>query len=153
MSDEVDAKLKLLTDDIHIIKTLLGQVIAAIRDAESEVPEKMRRFANYMHDVHDIKYMYEEHGQAVPAYTLREIERLDDRYRQLLDEMNAEGGTFNKIRREMAKDPENRWDHTRQLKGPANETRTSPIQPDGIDQDRTAIDSSKSPSSRETGDS
>ena len=39
------------------IKNMVAQVVNYIRDAESEIPEKMRRFMNYMHDVHDIKYM------------------------------------------------------------------------------------------------
>ena len=40
-----------------------------------------------------------------------------------------EGGTFNKVRREMASDLQNKWDHTRQLPAPTHEvknvTRTS----------------------------
>jgi hypothetical protein len=46
---------------------------------------------------------------------MREVERCDDRLRQMLSEQHSDGGTFEKVRREMAKDPENRWDHTRQL--------------------------------------
>ncbi len=42
-------------------------------------------------------------------------ERCDDRYRQLLEEAHTDGGTFEKVRRGMAEDPANRWDHTRQL--------------------------------------
>lgn len=85
------------------------------REAETEVPESLRRFANYMHDVHDIKYMYEEHGTVPPQHTLDEIERLDDRYRQILKAHNTDGGAIEKIRREMAADPENRYDHAKQL--------------------------------------
>ena len=33
-----------------------------------------------------------------------------------------DGGTFEKVRREMAQDPENRWDHTRQLTKPKEPT-------------------------------
>jgi len=95
-------------------------------DAESEVPEWYRRFCNTMHDIHDIKYMYEDVGTVVPPHILRECERLDDRHRQNLKRLNEEGGTFNKIRREMAADPENRWDHTRLLpRGDSDETRKS----------------------------
>jgi hypothetical protein len=101
-------------------------------DAEVEIPESMRRFMNYMHDVHDVRYMYEELGHPVPMHLLRETERLDDRYRQLLQKLHDLGpkgdGRFEKIRREMAKDPENRWDHTRLLYPPKekkDETRTS----------------------------
>src|SRR6266478_6230405 len=68
------------------------------RDAEKEVPESLRRFANY---IHDIKFMYEEHGSKPPKHTLEELERLDDRYRQILKEHNTEGGAIEKIRREM----------------------------------------------------
>jgi len=91
------------------------ELLSFYRNAETEVPESLRRFANYMHDVHDIKYMYEEHGQPPPKHILEEIERLDDRYRQILKAHNSDGGAIEKIRREMAADPDNRYDHTRQL--------------------------------------
>lgn len=106
--------------EMTTIRELLGKVIFYITEAEMEVPEKIRRFMNYMHDLHDIKYMYEELGHTVPAHHLREMERCDDRFRQLVSEQNAEGGTFSKVRREMAEDPENRWDHTRLLAKPTH---------------------------------
>jgi hypothetical protein len=101
-----------------------------LRGAEKEVPEFMRRFANYMHDIHDIRYMYESLGHPIPDHLLRELERCDDRYRQLLVKLHDLGddGAFEKVRREMAKDPENRWDHTRLLYPPkenGDETRKS----------------------------
>lgn len=91
------------------------ELLRYMRDAETEVPESLRRFANYMHDIHDIKYMYEEHGQHPPQYVIDEIQRCDDRYRQILKAHNSDGGAIEKIRREMASDPENKWDHTRLL--------------------------------------
>ena len=103
-------------------------VYAMVEQAEKEIPEFMRRFANYMHDLHDIKYIYEEGGQPVPPSILRELERCDDRYRQLVQALHTDGGAFEKVRREMAADPENRWDHTRFLpkaKGDGDETRQS----------------------------
>ena len=130
-SDEggVTHELNRQSRELKLIRELMVEVIKYIRDAESEVPEKMRRFMNYMHDLHDIKYMYEELGVAVPPHHLREMERCDDRFRQLIEEQNAEGGTFNKVRREMASDLQNKWDHTRQLPAPTHEvknvTRTS----------------------------
>lgn len=91
------------------------ELLKFYRDAEAEVPESLRRFANYFHDVHDIKYMYEEHGQRPPQHILDEIERLDDRYRQILKAHNTDGGAIEKIRREMAADPENRYQHAKEL--------------------------------------
>lgn len=131
-----DERMKVMAEDIHMVRTMLGKVLNAITDAESEIPEKMRRFIMYMHDVHDVSYMYEERGHQVPSHILREMERCDDRYRQLLAELHLDGGTFEKVRREMAKDPENRWDHTRLLsgqKGKPNETGTSPDQQGRVD--------------------
>ncbi len=110
--------LKRIADDMKIIRGQLTEVINYMREAESEVPEKMRRFIMYMHDVHDVSYLYESRGIPVPDYISRELERCDDRYRQLLVELHMDGGTFEKVRREMAKDPLNRWDHTRQLTKP-----------------------------------
>ena len=91
------------------------EMVGFMRDAEAEVPESLRRFANYYHDIHDIKYMYEEHGVKPPKHVIEEIERLDDRYRQILKSHNTDGGVIEKIRREMAEDPDNRYDHTKQL--------------------------------------
>src|SRR5258708_37208000 len=104
--------------ELKDIRELTSFMVNAIRDAESEIPEKMRRFIMYMHDVHDIVNLYHENGQTAPRYVLEEMERCDDRYRQLLETMHTDGGTFEKVRREMASDPLNRWDHTRQLGKP-----------------------------------
>ena len=112
------ALLLRIAQELATIRQHTTQAIIAIRDAEAEIPEKMRRFMNYFHDVHDIKFVYEESGHAVPDYIARELERLDDRYRQLLNAQNAEGSAFNKVRREMAADKANRWDHTKQLEKP-----------------------------------
>lgn len=97
------------------LRKLNTELVKFMRDAETEVPESLRRFANYFHDIHDIKYMYEEHGISPPAHILQEIERLDDRYRQILKALNTDGGAIEKIRAEMASDPENRYNHTREL--------------------------------------
>lgn len=125
MSRETDYKLDdsvTERDLLHRIARELTQLrqqntelLKFYRDAEVEVPESLRRFANYFHDVHDIKYMYEEHGQRPPQHILDEIERLDDRYRQILEAHNTDGGAIEKIRREMAGDEKNRYDHAKQL--------------------------------------
>lgn len=113
--------LKQIADDIRIVKGSLTKILNAIHDAESEVPEKVRRFVMYMHDMHDIKNLFVEHGLEVPAYIMREMERCDDRLRQIIEEAHTDGGAFEKVRREMAKDANNRWDHTRALAGPKGE--------------------------------
>jgi len=104
--------------ELKTIRELTSRAINAMVEAESEVPEKMRRFMNYMHDLHDVKFMYEELGHPVPKHVKEELERCDDRYRQLLVVMHMDGGAFEKVRRDMANDPNNRWDHTRALAGP-----------------------------------
>jgi septation ring formation regulator EzrA len=119
--DEVRAELNRIARELATIRQLASDAVNFMRNAEAEIPEKMRRFANYMHDIHDIKYMYEEHGQPVPMHLLHELERLDDRYRQLIKDLHLDGGAFEKIRREMAQDPDNRWDHTRLLYPPQAE--------------------------------
>jgi len=107
--------LERIAGDMKILREQMSKVINYMTDAETEVSEKMRRFVMYIHDMHDIKNLFQEHGLEVPAYVMRELERCDDRLRQLLEEAHAEGGTFEKVRRKMADDPNNRWDHTRQL--------------------------------------
>lgn len=91
------------------------ELLGFYRDAEKEIPEFLRRFANYFHDMHDVKFVYEEHGQAPPKWILDELERCDDRMRQILKALHSGGGVLEKVRQEMAEDPENRYDHTRQL--------------------------------------
>jgi hypothetical protein len=105
--------------ELKLLREMMVKVVNYMVDAEKEVPEKMRRFIMYMHDVHDISYLYESRGVPVPEHVMRELERCDDRYRQLLVELHMDGGTFERVRREMAADPLNRWDHTRQLAKPA----------------------------------
>lgn len=107
--------LQRISRDMREILLHLREVTKYMKEAESEIPEKIRRFMNYMHDIHDIKYMYEELGHVVPQHHLREMERCDDRFRQIVEALHKPGEAFEKVRREMAKDPENKWDHTRQL--------------------------------------
>ena len=113
----VEAYLQRIARDIQATKSMLAEVITYMKEAESEVPEKMRRFIMYMHDVHDIINMYEERGHVVPPYILREMERCDDRYRHILEDLNTDTGAFEKVRQEMSKREGNRWDHSRLLGG------------------------------------
>ena len=99
------------------LRQMMAEALNAIRQAETEIPERMRRFVNYMHDMHHIVWTYEEKGVPAPGHVLREMERCDDRLRQLLAAEHRDG-TFAKIRVEMADDPHNRWDHTRLLTKP-----------------------------------
>ncbi len=117
MSEHHSAEVYLerISKDMALLRKQMTEAIAYMRAAEAEVPESLRRFMNYMHDVHDVKYMYEELGHPVPQHLKDELERLDDRYRQILKAMHSDGGPLEKVRREMADDPDNRWDHTRQL--------------------------------------
>lgn len=104
-----------ISRELTSMRKLTSELVSFMRDAETEVPESLRRFANYMHDIHDIKYMYEELGHPAPQHLKDELERLDDRYRQILKRLNTDGGALEKVRREMSGDEENRWDHTKQL--------------------------------------
>lgn len=129
--------------ELKVIRELVTTAVHAMREAEAEVPEKIRRFANYFHDVVHIKGEYVTLGLKAPEWIDREMERCDDRFRQLLRELHSDGGHFEKVRREMAKDPTNRWDHTRQLSKPQeqpNDARTSDDIDRGIDKGRTEVD-------------
>lgn len=114
--------LERIAKELKTIRELVSTAVGAIHEAESEIPEKMRRFVMYMHDVKDIFNMYHESGQQAPTWVRAEMERCDDRFRQLLTEAHTDGGAFEKVRREMAEDPNNRWDHTRQLAKPKEST-------------------------------
>src|SRR5215813_12436410 len=107
--------LQRISRDIRELVHLNREMVRYMREAEDEVPEKVRRFMNYFHDVHDCIYAYEERGILPPAYFMREMERLHDRYRQILEAQHQVGGSFEKVRTEMAKDERNRYDHTPKL--------------------------------------
>ena len=88
---DAEAALDRIAREMKTMREMMSKIVNYMIEAESEIPEKMRRFLNYMHDLHDIKYMYEELGHTVPPHQLREMERCDDRFRQLIAEQNAAG--------------------------------------------------------------
>lgn len=114
-SEDVLSLLKRIARDTKETRNLMTQWINAQVDAESEIPEKMRRFITYMHDLHDVGYMYEERGHPIPKHILHELERCDDRYRHLLEDLHADTGAFEKVRQEMTQREGNRWEHGRLL--------------------------------------
>lgn len=109
-----------IAQELKNIREDVRNAVNAMRGAEAEVSEKMRRFVMYWHDVHDIINIFEERGHQPPAYLFREMERCDDRFRQLLEEAHEAGGVFEKVKREMSADVHNRWDHTKLLPTPKN---------------------------------
>ena len=123
---EDEVSIARLAREMKTVRELLSKfVYAMVEEAEAEVPESMRRFVTYMHDIHDITYMYEQRGLPIPSHLLREMERCDDRFRQLVEKHHTGGGAFEKVRREMAEDPENRWDHTKLLYPPKERSHAS----------------------------
>lgn len=114
-SAEADFHLKDMARDMREVLLLLREVVKYMKEAETEVPEKMRRFIMYMHDVHDVSYLYEERGLPIPPHIVREMERCDDRYRHLLEDGNMDSGWLERVRAEMSKREGNRWDHSRML--------------------------------------
>lgn len=120
-NEDLLAEFKNIRQELATIRKQISKVTFYMEDAQSEVPEKIRRFVTYFHNMHDIKNLFTEHGLVCPIYIDREVERCDDRLRQLLTELHTDGGAFEKIRREMAKDTENRYDHSRALCGPKQE--------------------------------
>lgn len=122
MAETSDRDLLLrIAQELKTIRENTSKAIFAMHEAESEIPERMRRFANYYHDIVHIKGEYHSLGLAAPKYIDEEMERCHDRFRQLLEQYHTDGGAFEKVRREMASDPLNRYDHTRQLTGAKNE--------------------------------
>lgn len=112
--------LERISRDIKTMREMMSKMTNYMIDAEREIPERMRRFIMYMHDVHDVMNMYQENGHEPPKHVKDEAMRCDDRYRQILAELHTDGGAFEKVRREMASDPLNRWDHTPRLEKPTH---------------------------------
>ena len=71
-----DEALNQIAKDIHVIREKISAYVNAQHEAESEIPEKLRRFVTYWHALHDIINIYEEKGQDAPSNIKREMERL-----------------------------------------------------------------------------
>jgi hypothetical protein len=117
MTDEVPT-LDRIARELKTIREVTNRAIFNVYEAEAEVPEKIRRFANYFHDIVHIKGEYVSLGLKCPAYIEHEMERCADRFRHLLEDLHQDGGTFERVRRDMAARPDNLYDHTRQLAKP-----------------------------------
>lgn len=107
--------------ELTTLRKLASQAVNAMGAAEAEVPEKMRRFMNYYHDVVHVKGEYQTLGLQPPREIEKEMERCHDRSLQILHDLHTDGGHFEQVRREMTEHPvKPRYDHTRQLKGPGS---------------------------------
>lgn len=129
MSDEPDFKLDdsiterdllfRIARELTTLRQLTSKSVNAATQAEAEIPERMRRFMNYYHDVVHVKGEYVSLGLAPPKEIDQEMERNHDRARQILHDLHTDGGHFEKVRREMTQHPiEPRYDHTRQIGKP-----------------------------------
>jgi hypothetical protein len=115
--DDLHTALKEIARDIRAMRLDMQKVVNYMVDAESEVPEKMRRFTMYFHDVRDFIEMHRSLGQDPPEHILREIERCSDRFKHLLKDLFKDAGAFEKVRRDMTERGGNRYDHTKLIAG------------------------------------
>ena len=115
MAEQNEADLHAISRDIRELTLMLREVVKYMKDAESEVPEKMRRFIMYFHDVHDIWWLYVQTGHEPPKHIRTEIERCSDRYKHILDDLYGDQGAFERVRQEMSKRAGNRYDHSRMV--------------------------------------
>lgn len=113
--EDLTAYTKNLARDIQQLRSMLTEVINYMNEAESEVPEKMRRFIMYFHDVHDLINFWHELGLTPPLHIKQEVERCADRFRHMLEDAYADGGTFEKVRQDMSQREGNRYDWTKLL--------------------------------------
>src|SRR5882757_6276945 len=108
--------------ELTTIRQGVSKALYAMGEAEKEVPEKMRRFMNYFHDVVHVKGEYVTLGLQPPEEIDKEMERNHDRARQILHDLHSDGGHFEKVRRDMTKHPVTpRYDHSRQIAKPNGE--------------------------------
>lgn len=99
---------------LEVLKSIDAKLTMALRDlhsAEQEIPEYMRRFVTYYHDLMHIKWGYEEAGVPPPDHIMQESERAHDRMRLLVDRESSQGGKFHKIRQELHEEGGNRYNH------------------------------------------
>lgn len=105
--------------ELVTIRQQAGKALFAMGEAEKEIPESMRRFMNYFHDVVHVKGEYVSLGLQPPKEIDEEMERNHDRARQILHDLHTDGGAFEKVRAKMTQHPVTpQFDHTRQLAKP-----------------------------------
>jgi hypothetical protein len=110
--------------ELTTIRQGVSKALFAMGEAEKEVPEKMRRFMNYYHDIVHVKAAYVELGLRPPKEIDQEMERNHDRALQILHDLHSDGGHFEQVRREMTQHPVTpRYDHTRQIAKLNGETK------------------------------
>ena len=120
MPDTGEDNLKDIAQSLRNILSEIREVTRYMRDAESEVPEKIRRFIMYFHDVHDMQNLYNELGLVPPMHIRQEIERCADRFKHILEDMydRDKHGGFERVREDMSKREGNRYDWSKALAKP-----------------------------------
>lgn len=114
--DQLRHQTELLTELVALVKLGIG----ALHKAEQEVPEHMRRFTMYFHDLHDVMNFYHENGQDPPPYIKAEVERCHDRMAHLIEDETNQGGTFHAVAQKIIDRGGGRY-----VKGAEHETRPS----------------------------
>lgn len=107
-----DSTQEAVLEELRKLNSKIGLVLDAVHKAEQEVPEYMRRFTMYYHDLYHIRLAYDEKGVPPPEHIMIELERAHDRMRHILDEENNQGGTFHRIRQQMDKMEGNKYTHS-----------------------------------------
>ena len=100
-------------EELRKITKQLASVLGAIEKAESEVPEYMRRFVMYYHDIVHIREAHVQLGLTPPKSIDYEIERCSDRMAQLVDSEHNQGGTFHRVMEDMMKIGGTKYKHGR----------------------------------------
>jgi hypothetical protein len=120
IDDEDDLSLTRIARDMRAMLLEMREITKYMRDAETEVPERVRRFIMYFHDVHDMQNLYNELGIPPPLHIKQEIERCADRFKHILEDMydKDKHGGFERVREEMTQRGGNRYDWSRALAKP-----------------------------------
>ena len=113
--DKMVMYMERISRDIRVLRNDITKVVVYMEKAERLIPEEMRRFIMYYHDVHDIRHLYHEHGLEPPPEVNSEIERCADQFVQMIREYHSDGGVFEKSRADLAEKAGNYYNHTRKL--------------------------------------
>jgi hypothetical protein len=104
--------LKRISDDMSALRKDFDKLFTYINRAEQYVPEHFRRFAMAFHDVYHIRNAHSELGIPIPKHLDRAIELLSDKFKHVVDDLEAEGGAFNKTRKEVVERGDYQFDHS-----------------------------------------
>lgn len=106
-----ERQAEIMITHLRSIDLKLDVALGAIARAEQEIPEYLRRAMMYYHDLIHVIGEWKALGHQAPKDLEIELERTHDRILHCIEDENQQGGTFERIRKEITDRGGHRYDH------------------------------------------